>query len=179
MELGREAGGGDDSDSESARGTNVGGGSSYGVAKPSRDWYALLAGLVTRAALEGYLMRGWRGVEGVEILCGLGGGFREIDATLPGGRGMDIWENDEMEYEWSEDGEDEDEDGWGSDGGDYDDEGENPAFEPDGLPGLVEAGKILFPLGSSNSYGDERGRREWEEWECEMGERASEVCNML
>ncbi len=35
---------------------------SYGVAlRPSRQWYMLLAGLLTRAVLEGYLTDSWRG----------------------------------------------------------------------------------------------------------------------
>ncbi|KAJ7580262.1 hypothetical protein C8J56DRAFT_1058575 [Mycena floridula] len=44
------------------------------VLRPSRAWYMLLVGLLTRAALEGYLTAGWRGSDAVECLltCGLG-----------------------------------------------------------------------------------------------------------
>jgi hypothetical protein len=38
-------------------------------------WYMILAGLLTRAALEGYLTASWRGSEGVECLLGLGMGL--------------------------------------------------------------------------------------------------------
>ena len=42
------------------------------LVKPTREWYALLAGLITRALLEGYLLRGWRGTRVAEILFRLG-----------------------------------------------------------------------------------------------------------
>ena len=37
----------------------------------------LLAGLLTRATLEGYLSAGWRGLKPVEVLLGVGLGFHE------------------------------------------------------------------------------------------------------
>lgn len=40
--------------------------------RPTREWYALLAGLITRALLEGYLLRGWTGTQTAEVLLGLG-----------------------------------------------------------------------------------------------------------
>lgn len=40
--------------------------------RPTREWYALLAGLLTRALLEGYLLRGWKGTQAAEILLGVG-----------------------------------------------------------------------------------------------------------
>lgn len=39
---------------------------------PSGEWYHLLIGILTRAALQGYLTAGWRGVDAVECLLGVG-----------------------------------------------------------------------------------------------------------
>ena len=39
---------------------------------PTREWYALLAGLLTRAVMEGYLLRGWTGTHAAEVLFGVG-----------------------------------------------------------------------------------------------------------
>ncbi|KAF9260033.1 hypothetical protein L218DRAFT_1079564 [Marasmius fiardii PR-910] len=43
--------------------------------RPSREWYLLLAGLLTRAALQGYLSAGWRGTDAVECLMTIGLGL--------------------------------------------------------------------------------------------------------
>jgi hypothetical protein len=40
--------------------------------RPKREWYALLASLITRALLEGYLLRGWKGTHAAEVLFGVG-----------------------------------------------------------------------------------------------------------
>ncbi|KAJ6545046.1 hypothetical protein DFH09DRAFT_1172538 [Mycena vulgaris] len=48
----------------------------YGSAlRPSREWYLLLAGLLTRAVLEGYLTAGWRGPDAVDCLLKVGLGL--------------------------------------------------------------------------------------------------------
>jgi len=39
---------------------------------PTRNWFALAANLFTLAALEGYLVRGWRGPDAAEVLLGIG-----------------------------------------------------------------------------------------------------------
>ncbi|KAH0833494.1 hypothetical protein J3R83DRAFT_12619 [Lanmaoa asiatica] len=44
---------------------------------PSRDWYMLFAGLLTRAALEGYLTGGWRGPTGAACLLSVGLGMSD------------------------------------------------------------------------------------------------------
>ncbi|KAG6820088.1 hypothetical protein H0H93_005517 [Arthromyces matolae] len=44
---------------------------------PTREWYLLLSGLLTRAVLEGYLTAGWRGLEAVECLLTVGLGMSE------------------------------------------------------------------------------------------------------
>ncbi|KAI6122212.1 hypothetical protein EDD16DRAFT_1705319 [Pisolithus croceorrhizus] len=88
--------------------------------QPSRDWYMLLAGLLTRAALEGYLTAGWRGADATECLLSVGRGTNDS---------VEISEDEDLgdpEFEW---------------------------FDPDDLPGLKEATRILFPSlrGVSNS----------------------------
>ena len=45
--------------------------------QPTREWYMLLAGLLTRAVLEGYLTAGWRGPHAVECLLTVGLGMAE------------------------------------------------------------------------------------------------------
>ncbi|KZT52930.1 hypothetical protein CALCODRAFT_67586 [Calocera cornea HHB12733] len=97
-------------------------------ARPSRAWYALLCTLCTRACLEGYLARGWRGTEGVETLFGVGvdlgmtfDGLLDDDAaTAAAGAGSDESMTD------AEDG---------------------AELEPDGWPTMEEAARVLFPGG--------------------------------
>ncbi|KAI5120116.1 hypothetical protein M0805_002200 [Coniferiporia weirii] len=43
--------------------------------RPTHEWYGILAGLLTRAVLEGYLSRGWKGPAGMECLLGVGLGL--------------------------------------------------------------------------------------------------------
>ena len=43
--------------------------------QPTRQWYGILTGLLTRAVLEGYLSRGWKGPLGMECLLGVGLGL--------------------------------------------------------------------------------------------------------
>ncbi|KAF8754124.1 hypothetical protein RHS01_06206 [Rhizoctonia solani] len=66
-------------------------------ARPTRVWYALLCGLVTRACLEGYLMRGWKGTLGAEILFRIGA---KADTTSDGTRKFSPQEErDLLQYE--------------------------------------------------------------------------------
>lgn len=51
--------------------------------RPTREWYMLLAGLLTRAVLEGYLTAGWRGPHAVECLLTVGMGMAENAETEP------------------------------------------------------------------------------------------------
>ncbi|VDC07662.1 unnamed protein product [Peniophora sp. CBMAI 1063] len=84
--------------------------------RPAPGWYMLLAGLLTRATLEGYLFAGWRGLKPVEVLFGVGLGFHEGEYA----------EEDEGELEnWL------------------------LPFEPEGMPRLRAALRVLFPVHAS------------------------------
>lgn len=79
---------------------------------PSLEWYMLLGGLLTRAALEGYLTGGWRGADTAECLLSIGRGFND---------NVEVSEEEDLgdsAFEW---------------------------FDPDDLPGLKGATRILFP----------------------------------
>ena len=114
--------------------------------RPSLEWYMLLAGLLTRAVLEGYLTGGWKGIPPVQCLLLVGLGINE-----------NVGRKDE------EDESDEEED-----------PEEFAGFDPDELPNLVEAVKILFPSLRDSSSG-QKGKAE-EEYEMEMLERLQRVC---
>ncbi|EJD49530.1 hypothetical protein AURDEDRAFT_161087 [Auricularia subglabra TFB-10046 SS5] len=51
---------------------------------PSRNWYALAANLFTLAVLEGYLIRGWRGPDGAEVVLQIGLGQNPDEGNLDG-----------------------------------------------------------------------------------------------
>ncbi|KAK0469520.1 uncharacterized protein EV420DRAFT_1633943 [Desarmillaria tabescens] len=107
----------------------------YGVAlRPSRQWYMLLAGLLTRAVLEGYLTDGWRGSHAVECLLTVGLGIIE---PVPGREA-------EPDQAWKE-------------------------FDPDEMPSLSEAARVLFP-GLRQGAPLRKGAEE-QEFEMEMDER--------
>ncbi|PPQ80290.1 hypothetical protein CVT25_003687 [Psilocybe cyanescens] len=114
--------------------------------RPSSEWYMLLAGLLTRAVLEGYLTAGWTGLQAVQCLLLVGLGVNEH----AGKENVDPAEIDE----------------------DDDDDEEFSSLDPDELPNLVDAIKILFPsLRDRNSdYIGVKGKGE-EDYEIEMNER--------
>ncbi|KAF7315831.1 hypothetical protein MIND_00099300 [Mycena indigotica] len=96
---------------------------------PSREWYLLLAGLLTRAVLEGYLTAGWQGPDAVDCL-------------LKVGLGKQTPREDGDEFE---------------------------EFDPDELPSLLDATRLLFPaLRDGNK--EVKGQAE-EEYENEMETR--------
>ncbi|KAI0310634.1 hypothetical protein OF83DRAFT_843875 [Amylostereum chailletii] len=70
----------------------VGGdGEAHEGVRPASAWYMLLAGLLTRAVLEGYLSAGWRGVGPVEVLLGVGlGRAGEREGVEVDGDGGDV-----------------------------------------------------------------------------------------
>ena len=123
-------------------------------AGPTREWYALLAGLLTRAVLEGYLLKGWEGTWAAETLLGLGlsDGFRgeKLDKKAT---------SDILEFV----------------------EGELPTvneLDPDDLPSVLEAAGILF--GEHCAMDTENGETveltAQKEFALEMHKRMNEVC---
>ncbi|KAG9104356.1 hypothetical protein FRC06_003402 [Ceratobasidium sp. 370] len=140
-------------------------------ARPTRVWYALLCGLVTRACLEGYLMRGWRGTMGAEVLFRLGvrpedgpsyNGPIGVDIISTGGGNRPTFNGasrtpsatDERElaaYEARE-------------------KALADMYDPDEMPTLAEAGRILFNR--------ESGGEEESEWEREVRNRFVEFTSV-
>ncbi|KAF8910473.1 hypothetical protein CPB84DRAFT_1763776 [Gymnopilus junonius] len=111
--------------------------------RPSSEWYMLLAGLLTRAVLEGYLSAGWSGLQAVQCLLLVGLGINENASQV---HDVDNEDDDEI---------DEDE--------------EFAAFDPDELPHLLDAIKVLFPSLRNNASGL-RTKAE-DEFESEMYDR--------
>ncbi|KEP51680.1 hypothetical protein V565_057630 [Rhizoctonia solani 123E] len=110
-------------------------------ARPTRVWYALLCGLVTRACLEGYLMRGWKSTLGAEILFRIGA---KPDGPSDGQRKFTPQEERDLgAYEARE-------------------KALAAMYDPDEMPSLDEAGRILFARGNGE------GSEEEEEWEREI-----------
>ncbi|KAG2133562.1 uncharacterized protein EDB93DRAFT_885376 [Suillus bovinus] len=108
--------------------------------RPSREWYMLLAGLLSRATLEGYLTGGWWGLEAVECLLSVGLGI-----TDDGLGQVDSPDDEDSAFAW---------------------------FDPDDLPGLKEATKIMFPALRATRNGTPIRREGAEaEFEAEMDER--------
>ncbi|TFK27952.1 hypothetical protein FA15DRAFT_665966 [Coprinopsis marcescibilis] len=144
--------------------------------KPTREWYMLLAGLLTRAVLEGYLTAGWRGVEAAEclLLLGLGVGAEDLDL------GKEMEKKEEEDGEESEDEDDTEETRrkrekkkkWRKRRRKlemFDEDEEFSEFHPDEYPSLFEAIRVLFPsLRSSSGKGRKGKGRAEEEFEFEM-----------
>ncbi|KAJ7301659.1 hypothetical protein DFH08DRAFT_760092 [Mycena albidolilacea] len=103
--------------------------------RPSREWYLLLAGLLTRAVLEGYLTAGWRGPDAVDTLLKVGLGLGTAEPP------KDDREKDEFAQ-----------------------------FDPDELPSLLDAARMLFPAGLRDGNAARKGLPE-EEFEMEMETR--------
>src|SRR5260221_4652234 len=101
----------------------------------------LLAGVLTRAVLEGYLIACWSSLQAVQCLLLVGLGINE---------NLVIQDADE---------EDEDE--------------MFASFDPDELPDLMRAVKILFPSSRTGSFGVKDQAEE--EYEMEMLERLRRV----
>jgi hypothetical protein len=97
----------------------------------------LLAGLLTRAVLEGYLTAGWRGPQAVECLLTVGLGMAENADTEP--EFCNGYEH----------------------------------LDPDDLPSLLNAIKLLFPVWRSAAQ-VRKGQAE-EEYEMEMHQRLTRV----
>lgn len=123
-------------------------------AGPTREWYALLAGLLTRAVLEGYLLKGWKGTWAAETLLSLGlpDGFRrEKPKEKPASDMFELMEGELLTVN---------------------------ELDPDGLPSVLEAGRIL--IGEQVAMVKENGQTAEltaeEEFALEMHKRKNEVC---
>jgi hypothetical protein len=127
--------------------------------RPSREWFMLLAGLLTRAVLEGYLTARWRGLEPVECLLMVGQGIvdngtenvsekgKEKDAGI--GDSGTVNADPEDEFAW---------------------------FDPDEHPSLQDAIRILFPaLRNPKSAPLYKKDDAYAEFEIEMDERLRKV----
>ena len=168
-----------------ASGSDSGSGPAHGhkaALVPTAQWYFLLAGLLTRAALEGYLTAGWRGLEPLQALLGFGlGGAASPDEDGGGAVPRSpVLAADDKYVE----------------------------FEPDGMPDLSDAVDVLFPsrranygkgggIGDESGSGGEEGRGESSEgvgcgrnedaarfgggeaeYAREMGQRLARVCKI-
>ena len=175
--------------------------STTGDARPTRAWYALLSGMVTRSALEGYLGRGWRGAEVLEILFGIGIGVDWDKAFEKSADDRDTSTKRSRSLSGSSDIRPTEEDGVSEVRDSVTDASMSEAyiaqFDPDGMPTLAEAATILFKRGiptgapgsnsessAINSYANGFQTTRWSstrnsgtdpEWETEMTERVSEV----
>ncbi|KAF8318051.1 uncharacterized protein EI90DRAFT_3021208 [Cantharellus anzutake] len=176
--------------------------STTGDGRPTRIWYALLSGMVTRAALEGYLGRGWLGPDALEILFGIGVGVDWEDVVGKPDE-KDVSAMRARSGSTSSDVKSVEDDGVSQKRGSIDtslSEAYAAQFEPDGMPTLAEAAKILFkrgiPTGVTgtqselsviNSYangfqttclGNTRPIDTDPEWAVEMTERVSEFASV-
>ncbi|EPT01689.1 hypothetical protein FOMPIDRAFT_1119901 [Fomitopsis schrenkii] len=138
----------------------------YYALRPSREWYFLFGGLLTRAVFEGYMTAGWRGTEPLELLLGVGlgtnmhAGHRPHGASNPRGAPT----NGGVNHDESSDEDDDDEE----------EEDQFKEFDPDDMPDLDEAARVLFPsLRDPMTRATGAPRREGAEleYELEMRER--------
>ena len=125
--------------------------------RPTRAWYFLLAGLLTRSVLEGYMTGFWRGTEPLEVLLCVGLGLppRTGPASPRKDKNSGAAQNGKLDDPFEQ-------------------------FDPEDLPGLEDAVKILFP--SLRDVNPGRGglpprRTEGaeQEYEVEMTERLTRV----
>ncbi|KAI0789965.1 hypothetical protein C8Q75DRAFT_793068 [Abortiporus biennis] len=131
--------------------------------RPTREWYFLLAGLLTRTVLEGYITGGWLGVEPLEVLLGVGLGLS------PAPEGMLSGASNPNPIP-----------GINTPVGSAKPKNSDPfsEFDPDDLPELDDAVRILFPTlrevnfmtaGNSSSYPKKDGAEL--DYEIEMTDR--------
>ncbi|KAF6755362.1 hypothetical protein DFP72DRAFT_811588 [Ephemerocybe angulata] len=146
----------------------------HNALQPTREWYLLLAGLLTRAVLEGYLSGGWKGIEGVLAVLGVGVSCERRRGRLVSASGVssrsaskgpaDVKQEEKDSFHLGRDEEDED-------------DALFEEVEPDEYPTLREAVKVLFPSLRGRSKEREHGRKDnlkgdaEKEYEDEMKER--------
>jgi hypothetical protein len=125
--------------------------SSSSSSPPRKEWYHLLALILTRAVLEGYILHGWRGTRAAQVLFGFGGS--NAKAPIP----RKTRQNEDEDSESS------------------DDEDEEAEFSPDGYPTLGDAYRNLFPSSPSTGTSSTEYLEELRAFREEMGRRRSEV----
>jgi hypothetical protein len=132
---------------------------SYAYAlRPTKEWYMLLAGLLTRAVLEGYATCAWKGTEAVECLLMVGQGTVGGEEE-PKGLGNSSETKGQLPREGYEVGDD-----------------PFAQFDPDEMPSVQEAARVLFPA-LRNARGVSPLRKEGAEadFEVEMEDRLRKV----
>jgi len=121
--------------------------------QPRKDWYELLALILTRAVLEGYVLHGWRGTRAAQVLFGFGGSNAKPPSS-PKRPSRDVDSDSDSDSSEEED-----------------DEAE---FSPDGYPSLADAYRKLFPSSLSGSSTSTQCLEELRAFREEMGRRRSE-----
>lgn len=143
--------------------------------RPSSEWYALCAGLLTRAVLEGYMCGGWRGLSALETLMKVGLGLRPDVLNIPTEDSPsplvdDNGENQPQQYHHYHHY--------------HHHDNTYGEFDPDDFPTITESAKVLFPslrqrATSINSLGmvEQQVVKETpeQEYEYDMEERLSSV----
>jgi len=151
--------------------------------RPSSEWYALCAGLLTRAVLEGYVCGGWKGLGALETLMKVGLGLRPEVLNIPtedspnSSLGGDV-ESSTQQYHHHHHHHNQH--------NQHNHNHHNPyeEFDPDDFPTITESAKVLFPslrqrATSINSLGmvEQQVAKETPEqdYEYDMEERLSRV----
>jgi hypothetical protein len=126
--------------------------------RPTREWYALLAGLLTRAVLEGYLLKGWKGPQVAEAILSIGLiGDKEKKAKKSKKSLFSRKHDEDPSVPQCED---------------------LPAFLiPDDLPLLSDAAATLFSRSTNDVK--ETSPDPVQEYTAEMEKRLSEVCGSI
>jgi hypothetical protein len=120
----------------------------------------LLMGLLTRAALEGYLTGGWRGTEAIDCLLTVGLAMVDPPENRNG-----TTSQSGNETHFNDDSEVGDEFKW---------------FDPDGFPSLREAAQIIFPsLQVPRTAAHSRREGAEAEYEREISERLRRVSSQF
>lgn len=123
-------------------------------AQPRKEWFDILALLLTRAVLEGYMLHGWRGSRAAQVLFGFGSTSVKGSPALQKASKAPRDDSD--------------------DDSDSDSEDEEAEFSPDGYPKLWDACSNLFANSSSTVMTAMSPLRELRAFREEMGRRRTE-----
>ena len=131
---------------------------------PTREWYAILVGLLTRAILGGYVSRAWKGPLALECLMRVGIGLDSAKlASFDKGKDRGGEKDKVKDRDWEDEGD------------------EYAHLNPDDLPTLEGAVKIIFPTLRKWDYQTREANMQafsaQKAYEEEMMERLAEVCS--